>query len=228
MATLKLTKPTGRASGSVDLDDALFGVEPNVPVMHQVVTAQLAARRAGTQSTKTRAEVRGGGAKPWRQKGTGRSRQGSIRSPQWRGGGVALGPKPRSYAQRTPRKMIRLALASALSDRMADDKVKVLDDWAIDTPSTKRAIEILSSIKVDGRVLVVLTREDEAAWKSLRNLPGVHVLSTGELNAYDVLVSDWVVFTRASLPGGHAVETEATDAPAGDTTDADSTEGSEE
>jgi large subunit ribosomal protein L4 len=189
VATLKLTKATGRASGSVDVDDALFGVEPNVPVMHQVVTAQLAARRAGTQSTKTRAEVRGGGAKPWRQKGTGRSRQGSIRSPQWRGGGVALGPKPRSYAQRTPRKMIRLALASALSDRMADDKVKVLDDWGIDTPSTKRAIEV--------------------AWKSLRNLPDVHVLSTGELNAYDVLVSDWVVFTQASLPGGRAGDTES-------------------
>ena len=223
MATLKLTKPTGRASGSVDLDDALFGVEPNVPVMHQVVTAQLAARRAGTQSTKTRAEVRGGGAKPWRQKGTGRSRQGSIRSPQWRGGGVALGPKPRSYAQRTPRKMIRLALASALSDRMGDDRVKVLDDWGIDTPSTKRAVEILSSINVDGRVLVVLTREDEAAWKSLRNLPDVHVLSTGELNAYDVLVSDWVVFTEASLPGPRATETRAAETPA----EADPTEGSE-
>jgi large subunit ribosomal protein L4 len=221
MATLKLTKPTGRASGSVDLDDALFGVEPNIPVMHQVVTAQLAARRAGTQSTKTRAEVRGGGAKPWRQKGTGRSRQGSIRSPQWRGGGVALGPKPRSYAQRTPRKMIRLALASALSDRLAGDKVKVLDDWGIDTPSTKRAVEILSSLEVDGRVLVVLTREDEAAWKSLRNLPDVHVLSTGELNAYDVLVSDWVVFTEASLPGPRPTETTSSE------TDADATEGSE-
>jgi large subunit ribosomal protein L4 len=221
MATLKLTKPTGRASGSVDLDDALFGVEPNIPVMHQVVTAQLAARRAGTQSTKSRAEVRGGGAKPWRQKGTGRSRQGSIRSPQWRGGGVALGPKPRSYAQRTPRKMIRLALASALSDRLAGDKVKVLDDWGIDTPSTKRAVEILSSLEVDGRVLVVLTREDEAAWKSLRNLPDVHVLSTGELNAYDVLVSDWVVFTEASLPGPRPTETTSSE------TDADATEGSE-
>jgi large subunit ribosomal protein L4 len=208
MATLKLTKPTGRASGSVDLDDALFGVQPNVPVMHQVVTAQLAARRAGTHSTKTRAEVRGGGAKPWRQKGTGRSRQGSIRSPQWRGGGVALGPKPRSYAQRTPRKMIRLALASALSDRMADGKVVVLDDWGIDTPSTKRALEILGSLKVEGRVLVVLTRDDQATWKSLRNLPDVHVLST-ELNAYDVLVSDWVVFTKASLPGPRATEGEA-------------------
>ena len=244
MATLKLTKPTGRASGSVDLDDALFGVEPNIPVMHQVVTAQLAARRAGTQSTKTRAEVRGGGAKPWRQKGTGRSRQGSIRSPQWRGGGVALGPKPRSYAQRTPRKMIRLALASALSDRLADDRVKVLDEWGIDTPSTKRAVEILSSLEVDGRVLVVLTREDEAAWKSLRNLPDVHVLSTGELNAYDVLVSDWVVFTRASLPaprgsaatavtepepGARGVESaEGGDGGAGASTEAEGSEASSE
>ncbi|MGH9227559.1 MAG: 50S ribosomal protein L4 [Acidimicrobiales bacterium] len=223
MATLELTKPTGRASGSVDVDDALFGVEPNIPVMHQVVTAQLAARRAGTQSTKTRAEVRGGGGKPWRQKGTGRSRQGSIRSPQWRGGGVALGPKPRSYAQRTPRKMIRLALASALSDRMADDRVKVLADWGIDAPSTRRAVEVLSSIKVDGRVLVVLTRDDEAAWKSLRNLPDVHVLSTGELNAYDVLVSDWVVFTEASLPGPRASGAEGVETAA----DADTTEGSE-
>ena len=170
--------------------------------------------------------MRGGGAKPWRQKGTGRSRQGSIRSPQWRGGGVALGPKPRSYAQRTPRKMIRLALASALSDRMADDKVKVLDDWGIDTPSTKRALEVLSSIEVDGRVLVVLTREDEAAWKSLRNLPDIHVLSTGELNAYDVLVSDWVVFTEASLPGPRPTETRAAEVAA-DGADADTPEGSE-
>jgi len=244
VATLKITKPTGRASGSVDLDDALFGVEPNIPLMHQVVTAQLAARRAGTQSTKTRAEVRGGGTKPWRQKGTGRSRQGSIRSPQWRGGGVALGPKPRSYAQRTPRKMIRLALASALSDRLADDKVKVLDDWGIDTPSTKQAVEILSSLQVDGRVLVVLTREDEAVWKSLRNLSEIHVLSTGELNAYDVLVSDWVVFTRASLPdargsaatavtepepGARGVESaEGGDGGAGASTEAEDSEASSE
>ncbi len=200
MASVKLTKVTGKPSGKVDLEDAFFGVQPNIPVMHQVVTAQLAARRSGTQSTKTRAEVRGGGAKPWRQKGTGRSRQGSIRSPQWRGGGVALGPKPRSYAQRTPKKMIRLALASALSDRLADGKVVVLDDWGIEAPSTKRAVEVLSALGLEGRVLVVLTRDDEATWKSLRNLPDVHVLSAGELNAYDVLVSDWVVFTSASLP----------------------------
>jgi large subunit ribosomal protein L4 len=201
MASVSVTKvSTGKASGKVELDDALFGVDPNVPVMHQVVTAQLAARRAGTQSTKTRAEVAGGGAKPWRQKGTGRSRQGSIRSPQWRGGGVALGPKPRSYRQRTPKKMVRLALASALSDRRADGKVVVIDDWGIDAPSTKTAAEILGKVGVEGRVLAVLTRDDEVVWKSLRNLPDVHVLTTDQLNAYDVLVSDWVVFTKASLP----------------------------
>jgi large subunit ribosomal protein L4 len=204
MASVELTSAAGKASGTVDLDDALFGVQPNVPVMHQVVTAQLAARRAGTQSTKTRAEVAGGGAKPWRQKGTGRSRQGSIRSPQWRGGGVALGPKPRSYKQRTPKKMVRLALASALSDRFNDDKIKVIDGWGIDAPSTKAAVKVLGDLGLEGRVLVVLTRDDDATWKSLRNLPDVHVLSTGELNAYDVLVSDWVVFTGASLPGPRA------------------------
>lgn len=206
MATIDVSTASGSTSGTVDLDDALFGVEPNGPVMHQVVTAQLAAKRSGTQSTKTRAEVRGGGAKPWRQKGTGRARQGSIRSPQWRGGGVALGPKPRSYKQRTPKKMIRLALASALSDRRADGKVLVLDSWGIEEPSTKRAVEVLGSIGVAGRVLVVLHRDDAATAKSLRNLQHVHVLLVddtnpyGELNAYDVLVSDWIVFTRASLP----------------------------
>jgi large subunit ribosomal protein L4 len=212
MASVSVTKvSTGKASGKVELDDALFGVDPNVPVMHQVVTAQLAARRAGTQSTKTRAEVAGGGAKPWRQKGTGRSRQGSIRSPQWRGGGVALGPKPRSYRQRTPKKMVRLALASALSDRRADGKVVVLDDWGIDAPSTRQAVEVLGKVGVDGRVLAVLTRDDEAVWKSLRNLPDVHVLTTDQLNAYDVLVSDYVVFTKDSLPQPKADKAEATD-----------------
>jgi large subunit ribosomal protein L4 len=202
MATLKLTTAAGKASGDVDVDDAYFDVQPNVSVMHQVVTAQLAAKRAGTQSTKTRAEVRGGGAKPWRQKGTGRARQGSIRAPHWRGGGVTHAPKPRSYKQRTPKKMIRLALASALSDRRADDRVIVLDGWGIDTPNTKAAIEVLAKLGVDGRVLVVLSRDDGdvAVWKSLRNLQNVHVLTAGELNAYDVLVSDWVVFTKDSLP----------------------------
>jgi large subunit ribosomal protein L4 len=208
MATLKLTTAAGKASGDVDVDDAYFDVQPNVPVMHQVVTAQLAARRSGTQSTKTRAEVRGGGAKPWRQKGTGRARQGSIRAPHWRGGGVTHAPKPRSYKQRTPKKMIRLALASALSDRRADDKVIVLDSWGIDAPSTKAALEVLGKLGVDGRVLVVLSRDenDVAVWKSLRNLQHVHALTAGELNAYDVLVSDWVIFTQASLPATRTAE----------------------
>ncbi|MGH9005629.1 MAG: 50S ribosomal protein L4, partial [Acidimicrobiia bacterium] len=159
--------------------------------------------------TKTRAEVRGGGAKPWRQKGTGRSRQGSIRAPHWRGGGVTHAPKPRSYAQRTPKKMIRLALASALSDRLADGKVVVLDGWGIEEPSTKAALKVLDAVGAEGRVLVVLTRDeaDVATWKSLRNVPEVHVLTVGELNAYDVLVSDWVIFTRESLPGAKPAET---------------------
>ena len=131
------------------LDEAVFGIEPNQAVLHQVVTAQLAARRAGTQSTKTRADVRGGGAKPWKQKGTGRARQGSIRSPQWRGGGVALGPKPRSYKQRTPKKMVKLALHSALSDRAAEGKVLVVDSWGFDGPSTKAAVVALADLGVE-------------------------------------------------------------------------------
>jgi large subunit ribosomal protein L4 len=184
------------------LNPEIFGVQPNIAVMHQVVTAQLAARRAGSQHTKTRAEVRGGGAKPWRQKGTGRARQGSIRAPHWRGGGVALGPSPRSYAQRTPKKMVRLALCSALSDRAADDKVIVIDSWGIDEPKTKDALAAMATLGLEGKVLLVLGEEDETVWKSFRNLGNsVHCLFTRELNAYDVLVSDYVVFTRETLPG---------------------------
>ena len=147
MPKVTVKDPSGADQGSVDLDELYFGIEPNLPVLHQVVTAQLAARRAGTQSTKTRAEVRGGGAKPWKQKGTGRARQGSIRSPQWKGGGVALGPKPRSYAQRTPKKMIKLALRSALSDRAAEGKVVVVDSWGFDAPSTKSAVAALGALE---------------------------------------------------------------------------------
>jgi large subunit ribosomal protein L4 len=200
MATVTVRDPAGAETGTVELDDATFGIEPNVAVLHQVVTAQLAAARAGTQSTKTRAEVRGGGAKPWRQKGTGRARQGSIRSPQWRGGGVALGPKPRSYRQRTPKKMVKLALRSALSDRAAEGRVAVVSRWDFAAPKTREARLALSALGVDGRVLVVLGPEEAVAAKSFRNLPEVHVLSVGELNAYDVLCSDWVVFTEATLP----------------------------
>ena len=208
MASIALKDRTGADAGTVELDDALFAVQPNVPVMHQVVTAQLAARRAGTQSTKTRAEVSGGGAKPWKQKGTGRARQGSTRAPHWQGGGVALGPKPRSYKQRTPKKMIRLALASALSDRQSEGKVLVVSGWGLEAPSTKAAKALLGTLGVSGKVLVVLGHDEVTAAKSFRNLPDVHVLLAGELNAYDVLCSDWVVFTPETLPSTASKETE--------------------
>jgi large subunit ribosomal protein L4 len=200
MAQITLKNAAGKDAGTVDLDDATFGIQPNVPVMHQVVTAQLAARRAGTQSTKTRAEVRGGGAKPYRQKGTGNARQGSIRSPQYSGGGVALGPKPRKYLQKTPKKMISLALRSALSDRAGEGRVVVVDGWGLDKPSTKAALRALAALGVEGRVLVVVGRDDAAAALSFRNLPEVQLIAPGELNAYDVLCNDWIVFTQELLP----------------------------
>ena len=199
MATAKKAAAAPK-TGSAQLPAEYFGIEPNVSVMHQVVTAQLAHRRSGTQSTKTRSEVRGGGKKPFGQKGTGNARQGSIRAPHFSGGGVALGPKPRKYSQRTPKKMVSLALRSALSDRAADNKVVVVDAFNFDTPSTKLAAALLQSLGVDGKVMVVVERADELAAKSFRNLPNVQVVQTGELNAYDVLCNDWLVFTQASLP----------------------------
>jgi large subunit ribosomal protein L4 len=201
MASVDVRNPSGDSVGTVALDDAIFGIEPHMAVMHQVVTAQLAGIRSGDHSTLTRAEVRGGGRKPWRQKGSGRARQGSTRSPSWRGGGVAMGPKPRSYAQRTPKKMVALALRSALSDRAADGKVVVVDGWNFDAPRTRDARIALDTLGLSGRVLVVLDREDEAAGKSFRNLPKVHLILPSELNAYDVLCCDWIVFTRSNLPG---------------------------
>ena len=204
MANVTVKALSGSDDGTAELDDAWFGAAPNVPLMHQVVTAQLAARRSGTQSTLTRSEVRGGGAKPWKQKGTGRARQGSIRAAQWQGGGVALGPKPRSYAQKTPKKMIRAALISALSDRAAGGRVAVVSDWSLDGPKTSAAVAALRALGVEGRVLVVLSPADDAAARSFRNLPNVHLLTPGQLNAYDVLCSDWVVFSRETLPGSQA------------------------
>ncbi len=206
MSSLTMKTATGADGGTVELPDDIFGIEPNVAVMHQVVTAQLAAKRAGTHSTKTRSEVRGGGAKPWRQKGTGRARQGSIRAPQWRGGGVAHGPKPRDYSQRTPKKMVRLALLSALSDRAGESKVMVVDNWAIDLPKTKDAVKLLEAVGLrtkgerEARVMVVLFRTDDVAWKSMRNLgERVQIVLPEELNTYDVLLNDWIVFSEASL-----------------------------
>jgi large subunit ribosomal protein L4 len=199
--TVEVKNPAGESRFTVELDEATFGIQPNVPVMHQVVTAQLGSARAGTQSTKTRAEVAGGGKKPFKQKGTGRARQGSERAPHFSGGGVALGPKPRSYKQKTPRKMIQLALRSALSDRAAEGRIVVVDAWDWEAPSTKAAVAALRALGVSGRVLVVLSRHDEEAYKSFRNLTEVQLILTGELNAYDVLCSDWVVFTAETLPG---------------------------
>ncbi len=220
----------GTELGTVDLEPEVFGIVPNQAVLHQVVTAQLAAARSGTQSTRTRAEVRGGGAKPFRQKGTGRSRQGSTRAPSWSGGGVALGPKPRSYRQSTPKKMVRLALRSALSDRAAGERVALVDTWGWETPRTKSAVAALAALGLDGRVLVVLGDDDVVAERSFGTLVDVQTTLLRELSAYDVLRNDWVVFTDETLPG--AAEDTASDrddgpAAADETAAADPDEGAE-
>lgn len=209
--TVAVKTASGSDAGSVELDDGLFGIEPNTAVLHQVVTAQLAARRAGTHSTKTRAEVRGGGSKPWKQKGTGRARAGSIRSPIWVGGGVAHGPRPRNYGQRTNKKMIKLALRSALSDRCAEGKVLVVDEWGFPEPSTKAAKAALAALGIEEKVLVVITRSDWTAAASFRNLPNVYVLASDQLNAYDILANDYLLFTRASLPQVGPTDTTSSD-----------------
>jgi large subunit ribosomal protein L4 len=191
----------GTELSSVDLEPTIFGIEPNMAVLHQVIKAQLAAKRAGTQSTKTRKEVRGGGRKPFNQKGTGGARQGTIRAPQYPGGGIALGPKPRKYDQKTPKKMIRLALYSALSDRAQMERVAIVDGFANwQTPRTKDAISALEALGLDGKILVVLGREDATALRSFRNLMNVKTIDAGEVNAYDVLDCDWILFTDETLP----------------------------
>jgi large subunit ribosomal protein L4 len=188
------------ADRTVDLPGEVFDVQTNVPLIHQVVVAQLAAARQGTHSTKTRGEVRGGGKKPYRQKGTGRARQGSIRAPQFVGGGVVHGPQPRDYSQRTPKKMKAAALRGALSDRARNGHLFVVDRLTTgDAPSTKDAIALLAGLTTSRHVLVVAGRDDVTTWKSLRNVDSVHLLDPGQLNTYDVLVSDDVVFTEAAL-----------------------------
>jgi large subunit ribosomal protein L4 len=192
--------PDGKTDGSVELPAALFDVEPNIALMHQVVTAQLAAKRQGTHSTKTRAEVSGGGKKPYRQKGTGRARQGSTRAPQFTGGGIVHGPKPRDYSQRTPKKMIAAALRSALSDRARNDRIHAITEvLAGQTPSTKSAKAFLETITDRRKVLLVIGRSDEVGAKSVRNLPGVRVISPDQLNTYDVLDADDLVFSVEAL-----------------------------
>ncbi|GAA1929340.1 50S ribosomal protein L4 [Microbacterium aoyamense] len=196
---LDVLKADGKKAGSVELPAALFDVKTNIPLIHQVVVAQRAAARQGTHSTKRRGEVSGAGRKPFKQKGTGNARQGSIRAPHMTGGGIVHGPKPRDYSQRTPKKMIAAALLGALSDRARGQRLHIVDGFGIEgAPSTKAAAAVLASVAPTKNVLVVITRDDELSILSVRNLAYVHVLYSDQLNAYDVLVSDDIVFTKAA------------------------------
>ncbi len=200
MSSVDVINAEGVKSGSVELPDSVFDVQANIPLMHQVVVAQLAAARQGTHKTKTRGEVAGGGKKPYKQKGTGRARQGSIRAPQFAGGGTVHGPQPRSYDKKTPKKMKAAALRGALSDRAREDRVHVITTFVEgDAPKTKAALATLDAVTSAKRVLVVLDRDDVLNWVSLRNEPRVHLLEAGQLNTYDVLVADEVVFTETAL-----------------------------
>jgi large subunit ribosomal protein L4 len=202
MTSVNVVSPASDETTTVELPDAIFAAKINVPLMHQVVVAQRAAARQGTAATKTRGMVSGGGKKPYRQKGTGRARQGSTRAPQFTGGGVAHGPQPRDYTQRTPKKMKAAALRGALSDRAANDRIFVVTNFVEgDAPRTKDALAVLAQV-TDGasrNILVVAQSDDELTWKSLRNVPAVHLLAEDQLNTYDVLASDYVVFTEAAL-----------------------------
>jgi large subunit ribosomal protein L4 len=200
VSSVEVKTPAGKTDGSVDLPADVFDVQANIALMHQVVVAQQAAARQGTHSTKTRGDVRGGGKKPYRQKGTGRARQGSTRAPQFAGGGIVHGPQPRDYAQRTPKKMKAAALRGALSDRARAGQLHVVTALVDgDTPSTKEARKAIAAISGARSVLLVLTRDDQVSWLSVRNLPDLHVLVADQLNTYDVLVNDDIVFTKAAL-----------------------------
>jgi large subunit ribosomal protein L4 len=215
MSTIDILSPAGDKTGTVELPSEIFDAKVSIPLIHQVVVAQLAAARQGTHKTKTRGEVRGGGKKPYRQKGTGRARQGSTRAPQFAGGGVVHGPQPRDYSQRTPKKMKVAALRGALTDRARNARIHVVSGVVEGAVSTKAAKSLLGKVSERKHVLLVAERSDEAAWLSARNLPQVHLLEPGQLNTYDVLVSDDVVFTQAALEsfvsGPKAAETEGSD-----------------
>ncbi|MGI9821817.1 50S ribosomal protein L4 [Agromyces sp. Marseille-Q5079] len=206
--TIDTLDVTGKKSGTVELPAELFDVQTNVPLIHQVVVAQLAAARQGTHKTKTRGEVSGAGRKPFKQKGTGRARQGSIRAPQMTGGGIVHGPQPRDYAQRTPKKMIAAALLGALSDRARGGRIHAVEGFvAGEVAKTKDALALLTAIAPAKRHLVVLTRDEELSERAVRNIPTVHVLRVDQLNAYDVLVSDDIVFSTAALEAFIAAKT---------------------
>lgn len=209
---LDVVKADGNKAGSVELPAALFDVKTNIPLIHQVVVAQRAAARQGTHSTKRRGEVSGAGRKPFKQKGTGNARQGSIRAPHMTGGGIVHGPKPRDYSQRTPKKMIAAALLGALSDRARGQRLHIVDSFAIEgAPSTKAAAAALKAFGAVKNVLVVIDRDDELTIKSVRNLAYVHVLTVGQLNTYDVIVSDDIVFTKAAYDAFVASKSAATE-----------------
>jgi large subunit ribosomal protein L4 len=220
--SVEVRSADGEPTRTVELPDDIFNVQANIPLMHQVVVAQLAAARQGTHKTKTRGEVRGGGRKPYKQKGTGRARQGSIRAPQFTGGGVVHGPVPRDYSQRTPKKMKVAALRGALSDRAREGRVHVVESFVDgETPSTKAALATLATLTEARKVLIVLSVEDELNWLSLRNVPTVHLIESGQLNTYDVLVADEVVFTGDALDEFLGVPAVSTPIEAAEDTDED-------
>ena len=199
MATIEITDRSGKKVGTADVSDAVFGIEPHPHAMHQVVRSQLAGRRAGTHSTQTRAQVRGGGRKPWRQKGTGRARAGTIRAPQWKGGGVVFGPHPRSYGFKVPNKVVKLAMRSALSAKTAEGVLFCVDDMGMEKPSTKQAAEVLDNLGIDGRVTIVVANDDETSILSFRNLPRARVITASEANTYDLVDNTAVLFTQPAL-----------------------------
>jgi len=223
--SVEVLSADGERVRAVELPDDVFNAPANIPLMHQVVVAQLAAARQGTHKVKTRGEVRGGGRKPYKQKGTGRARQGSIRAPQFTGGGVVHGPVPRDYSQRTPKKMKAAALRGALSDRAREGRVHVVESFVDgETPSTKAAMATLATLTGSKKVLVVLSVEDELNWLSLRNVPSVHLIESGQLNTYDVLVADEVVFTGEALDEFLGEPPVSTPIEASDSAQADETE----
>lgn len=199
MATIEIKDTTGKKVGTADLADEIFGIKPNTFAMHQVVRSQLAARRAGTHATKTRGLVSGGGAKPYRQKGTGRARAGSSRSGLWKGGGVIFGPTPRSYAFKVPNKVVKLAMRSALSAKHSEGVLYVIDGFEFDKPSTKRAVEVLESLGIAGRVTVVVANDDANALLSLRNIPAARAITASEANTYDLVDNAALLFTKPAL-----------------------------
>lgn len=199
MTTIDIKDVDGKVAGTAELAESVFGIEPNIPVMHQVVRAQRASWRAGTHQTRTRGMVSGGGKKPYRQKGTGRARQGSIRAPHWRGGGVVFGPHPRSYAFKVNKKEVKLALRSALSAKLADGELTVVDKLEFEKPSTKQAVAVLKALGIEGRTTIVVGNEDVEAFLSFRNIPTVDIIPVIEANTYELLDNKHLIFTEEAL-----------------------------